>query len=99
MAWSASDWIFALTAWAIAVALYPAHLPSASVAVTATRLVSVAHSALTDPASVPDADRVESYRYDRAMFCPAGMPAAVVLAQETAHVQRASASEVIGADW
>jgi glycolate oxidase len=38
---------------------------------------------------VTDPDRMESYRYDRAMFCPAGMPAAVVLARETAHVQAA----------
>ncbi len=36
-----------------------------------------------------DPDRLESYRHDRAMFCPAGQPAAVVLARETAHVQRA----------
>jgi glycolate oxidase len=43
------------------------------------------------PASVviTDPDRLESYRYDRAMFCPAGMPAAVVLARETAQVQTA----------
>ncbi len=40
-------------------------------------------------ALVTDPDRMESYRYDRAMFCPAGMPAAVVLARETAHVQAA----------
>ncbi len=38
---------------------------------------------------VTDPDRLESYRYDRAMFCPAGVPAAVVLARETAHVQAA----------
>jgi glycolate oxidase len=36
-----------------------------------------------------DPDRLESYRNDRAMFCAAGSPAAVVLARETAHVQRA----------
>ncbi|GAB2573643.1 FAD-binding oxidoreductase [Kribbella endophytica] len=40
-------------------------------------------------ALVTDPDRMESYRYDRAMFCPAGVPAAVVLARETAHVQAA----------
>ncbi|MGC4943932.1 FAD-binding oxidoreductase [Kribbella sp. DT2] len=40
-------------------------------------------------ALVVDPDRMESYRYDRAMFCPAGIPAAVVLARETAHVQAA----------
>jgi glycolate oxidase len=38
---------------------------------------------------VTDVDRLQSYRNDRAMFCPAGTPAAVVLARETAHVQHA----------
>jgi glycolate oxidase len=38
---------------------------------------------------VTDVDRLPSYRNDRAMFCPAGTPAAVVLARETAHVQHA----------
>jgi glycolate dehydrogenase FAD-linked subunit len=45
--------------------------------------------ALPPEALVVDADRMESYRYDRAMFCPAGEPLAVVLARETAHVQAA----------
>src|SRR5262245_9256579 len=45
--------------------------------------------ALPPEALVTDADRMESYRYDRAMFCPAGEPLAVVLARETAHVQAA----------
>jgi glycolate dehydrogenase FAD-linked subunit len=45
--------------------------------------------ALPPEALVIDADRMESYRYDRAMFCPAGEPLAVVLARETAHVQTA----------
>jgi glycolate oxidase len=45
--------------------------------------------ALPPEALVTDPDRMESYRYDRAMFCPAGMPLAVVLARETAHVQAA----------
>jgi FAD/FMN-containing dehydrogenase len=36
---------------------------------------------------VDDPDRMESYRYDRALFCPAGMPAAVVLARERSHVE------------
>ncbi|NIK61817.1 FAD-binding oxidoreductase [Kribbella shirazensis] len=44
---------------------------------------------LPPEALVTDPDRMESYRYDRAMFCPAGMPLAVVLARETAHVQAA----------
>jgi glycolate oxidase len=38
---------------------------------------------------VTDPDRLQSFRNDRAMFCPAGVPAAVVLALETAHVQQA----------
>jgi FAD/FMN-containing dehydrogenase len=38
---------------------------------------------------VTDPDRMESYRFDRAMFCPAGEPLAVVLARETAHAQAA----------
>ncbi|MGW1347262.1 FAD-binding oxidoreductase [Kribbella sp. NPDC002412] len=45
--------------------------------------------ALPAEALVTDPDRMESFRYDRAMFCPAGMPVAVVLARETAHVQAA----------
>ncbi|WP_262849866.1 FAD-binding oxidoreductase [Mumia quercus] len=38
---------------------------------------------------VTDADRLASYRTDRAMFCDAGTPCAVVLARETAHVAEA----------
>jgi glycolate oxidase len=38
---------------------------------------------------VTEPDRTESYRYDRAMFCAAGQPAAVVLPRETAHVSAA----------
>ncbi|HEY0471696.1 MAG TPA: FAD-binding protein, partial [Kribbella sp.] len=45
--------------------------------------------ALPPEALVTDRDRIQSYRYDRAMFCPAGEPLAVVLARETAHVQAA----------
>jgi glycolate oxidase len=44
---------------------------------------------LPPAALVTDPDRIQSYRYDRAMFCPAGEPLAVVLARETAHVQAA----------
>src|SRR4051794_31184950 len=44
---------------------------------------------LPPEALVTDPDRIERYRYVRAMFCPAGMPVAVVLARETAHVQAA----------
>lgn len=36
---------------------------------------------------VTDPDRLASYRNDRAMFCPAGMPAAAVLARDTGQVQ------------
>lgn len=52
-------------------------------------VVEQLRQALPPEALVTDPDRVESYRYDRAMFCPAGMPLAVVLARETAHVQAA----------
>lgn len=38
-------------------------------------------------AVVDDPDRIESYRYDRALFCPAGTPVAVVRARERAHVE------------
>ncbi|WP_328996342.1 FAD-binding protein [Kribbella sp. NBC_01245] len=44
---------------------------------------------LPESVVLSDPDRIESYRYDRAMFCPAGVPVAVVLARETAHVQAA----------
>jgi glycolate oxidase len=44
---------------------------------------------LPPEALVTDPDLLESYRYDRAQFCPAGIPAAVVLARETRHVQHA----------
>ena len=44
---------------------------------------------LPPEALVTDPAILESYRYDRAQFCPAGLPAAVVLARETAHVQHA----------
>src|SRR5215212_1153156 len=44
---------------------------------------------LPPEALVTDPDVMQSYRYDRAQFCPAGVPAAVVLARETAHVQHA----------
>jgi glycolate dehydrogenase FAD-linked subunit len=52
-------------------------------------LVAALRSDLPADVVVTDPDRLESYRYDRAMFCPAGVPAAVVLARETAHVQAA----------
>jgi len=54
-----------------------------------SEVVEQLRQALPPEALVTDPDRMESYRYDRAMFCPAGMPLAVVLARETAHVQAA----------
>ena len=50
-------------------------------------VVEQLRQALPPEALVTDPDRLQSYRYDRAMFCPAGEPLAVVLARETAHVQ------------
>jgi len=52
-------------------------------------LVAALAAGLPAEALVTDPDLLESYRYDRAQFCPAGVPAAVVLARETAHVQHA----------
>jgi glycolate dehydrogenase FAD-linked subunit len=52
-------------------------------------VVEQLRQALPPEALVTDPDRLQSYRYDRAMFCPAGEPLAVVLARETAHVQAA----------
>ncbi|GAA1591254.1 FAD-linked oxidase C-terminal domain-containing protein [Kribbella hippodromi] len=54
-----------------------------------SQVVEQLRQALPAEALVTDPDRMESFRYDRAMFCPAGMPLAVVLARETAHVQAA----------
>jgi glycolate oxidase len=54
-----------------------------------TDVVEHLRQVLPPEALVTDPDRIESYRYDRAMFCPAGVPLAVVLARETAHVQAA----------
>jgi glycolate oxidase len=54
-----------------------------------TDVVTALLAGLPADVVVTDPDRLESYRYDRAMFCPAGVPAAVVLARETAHVQAA----------
>jgi glycolate oxidase len=54
-----------------------------------SEVVEQLRQVLPPEALVTDPDRMESYRYDRAMFCPAGVPLAVVLARETAHVQAA----------
>lgn len=61
----------------------PVSSPPTSEVVAALAAGLPANVLVTDPA------RMESYRHDRAMFCPAGVPAAVVLARETAHVQHA----------
>src|SRR3954454_2934683 len=55
----------------------------------ARTVVAALADGLPAEALVTDPDLLESYRYDRAQFCPAGVPAAVVLARETAHVQHA----------
>jgi glycolate oxidase len=57
--------------------------------VQAADVVTALARGLPDDVVITDPDRLESYRYDRAMFCPAGVPAAVVLARETGHVQHA----------
>jgi glycolate oxidase len=54
-----------------------------------SQVVEALAARLPAEALVTDPDRLESYRYDRAQFCPAGVPAAVVLARETAHVSHA----------
>jgi glycolate oxidase len=54
-----------------------------------SEVVEQLRQVLPPEALVTDPDRMESYRYDRAMFCAAGVPLAVVLARETAHVQAA----------
>jgi glycolate oxidase len=61
----------------------------ATAPVDAAEVVAALAQGLPAHALVVDRDLVESYRYDRAMFCPAGVPLAVVLARETAHVQHA----------
>lgn len=58
-------------------------------AVVGTDVVTALAQGLPGPALVTDPARMESYRHDRAMFCPAGTPLAVVLARETAHVVHA----------
>jgi len=58
-------------------------------ATTTVAVVSALADGLPPQALLTSADLLEAYRYDRAMFCPAGVPAAVVLARETAHVQHA----------
>ncbi|HET7328495.1 MAG TPA: FAD-linked oxidase C-terminal domain-containing protein [Nocardioidaceae bacterium] len=54
-----------------------------------TQVIAALRQALPPECLVTDADRMQAYRLDRAMFCAAGSPAVVVLARETAHVQTA----------
>src|SRR3954466_6167715 len=68
----------------------PTTSPTTSPAtVDAGTVVAALAAGLPPETLVTDPDLLESYRYDRAQFCPAGVPAAVVLARETAHVQHA----------
>src|SRR3954447_24880795 len=68
----------------------PTYAGGAGLPSTDTRALLVALAeGLPTEALVTDPDLLQSYRHDRAQFCPAGMPAAVVLARETAHVQHA----------
>jgi glycolate oxidase len=52
-----------------------------------TRVLSALAEELPGDVLVTEPDRLQGYRTDRAMFCPSGMPLAVVLARETAQVQ------------
>src|SRR3954466_8077374 len=68
----------------------PTTSPTTSPAtVDAGTVVAALAAGLPPETLVTDPDLLESYRYDRAQFCPAGIPSAVVLARETAHVQHA----------
>ena len=42
-------------------------------------LIDALRDGLPADVVVDDPDRVESFRFDKAQFCPAGIPAAVVL--------------------
>ncbi|MET0712878.1 MAG: FAD-linked oxidase C-terminal domain-containing protein [Jiangellaceae bacterium] len=50
-------------------------------------LIDALRDGLPAEVVVDDPDRVESFRFDKAQFCPAGIPAAVVLVRERAHVE------------
>jgi glycolate oxidase len=52
-----------------------------------SEVVRALRAALPDRCVVSDRDLMQSYRVDRAMFCDAGDPAAVVLARDTPQVQ------------
>ncbi|MGH9250968.1 MAG: FAD-binding oxidoreductase [Acidimicrobiales bacterium] len=50
-------------------------------------VVAELRAGLPNGVLIDDPDRMESYRFDKALFCPAGQPAAVVLAAERGHVE------------
>jgi len=50
-------------------------------------VVAALRAGIPDGSVIDDPDRMESYRYDKALFCPAGMPAAVVIARDRGHVE------------
>jgi glycolate oxidase len=52
-----------------------------------TGLVAALREGIPAADVVDDPDVMESYRYDKALFCPAGTPAAVVTARERSHVE------------
>ncbi len=52
-----------------------------------TDLLDALRAGLPEEVVLTDPDLVEPYRYDKALFCPAGHPAAVVRARTTEHVQ------------
>jgi len=50
-------------------------------------VLAALRAGIPDGSVIDDPERMESYRYDKALFCPAGMPAAVVIARERGHVE------------
>ncbi|HEX6197513.1 MAG TPA: FAD-linked oxidase C-terminal domain-containing protein [Jiangellaceae bacterium] len=50
-------------------------------------VVAALRTGIPENSVLADPDLMEQYRYDKALFCPAGMPAAVVVARERAHVE------------
>jgi glycolate oxidase len=50
-------------------------------------LVATLRTQIPTEAVLDDPDLMESYRFDKALFCPAGTPAAVVTAGERSHVE------------
>ncbi len=50
-------------------------------------VVAALRAGIPSASVIDDPDRMESYRFDKALFCPAGMPAVVVVARERSHVE------------